>query len=212
MTSNAQKLGNLMLHSANSYDDAIAFRNPRNNKIQKVTIPQSAHRTRYSGSFSSTSDSTDGKAMCSLDLQRSHYGQMILSVTFEGYITSGSWYWSWGLYNNDTSNFLPIIGQSIGNYAVSHAKNRTTSGLMGNQTDNCIVPYVGHVHTWSSQNWVAFDASNEGATNNIQLRMAAASGAGDTWYSNASQTLYARNVTWVYGTVTGNQYDNTFST
>ena len=83
-----------------------------------------------------------------------------MSVTMTGYITSGTYYWSWALKNTTTGNFVPIVGRA-GRYAAS-AKTRTVSTIQGNQSMNCVAPYVGSVHSYASQNWVTFDASNGG--------------------------------------------------
>ena len=209
MASNGQKLGNLMLHSANNHDDSISFVNPRASRVSKIPVPASAFREDDQNQVSVSASSADGQGATgrTLSFQKSHFGHSIISVTCKGYISSGTYYWAWAIKNTTTGNFLPLLMHGMGSYS-SSAKTRTVSTIQGNQTHNCVVPYVGGVHTNSSQNWASFDASNESNGDTFQFWFAADDGAGSTWYANASQTLYVSEIIWAYGTVQGIQYDH----
>ena len=109
----------------------------------------------------------------------------------------------------DSISFLPIV--SGGPYYASNAKTRTISTIQGNQTMNCVAPYQGSVHSYASQNWVTFDASNESSGNTFAIWVSASDQPGSTWYDNAGQSVYIKEAVMCYGTVTGMQYDHTYS-
>lgn len=211
MTSNAQKLGNLMLHSANNLDHAISFRNPATNKIQKLPAPQATWRVNNATAVSVSTNSAQGVGTGKNFGYTGHttFNNSLISVTFVGYITSGTYYWSWAMKNTTTGNFLPIVSE--GGYYASSAKTRSISTIQGNQTRKCVAPYQGSVHSYASQNWVTFDASNESSGNTIELWVAASDQPGGTWYDNAVQTVYVKEFVMCYGMVTGFQYDHTFA-
>ena len=197
-----------MLHSASNLDHAVSFRNPATSRIQKLPAPMGTWRWNSSAAVNVSTNSAQGVTSGKTFGYNGHttYGNSLVSVTLTGYITSGTYYWSWALKNTTTGNFLPIV--SRGGYYASGAKTRSISTIQGNQTHNCVVPYVGGVHNNSSQNWASFDASNESNGDTFQFWFAADDGAGSTWYANASQTLYVSEIIWAYGTVQGIQYDH----
>ena len=211
MASLGQKLGHLMLHSANNLDNAVSFRNPTTSRIQKLPAPQATWRVNNSAAASVSASSADGVGTGKTFGYTGHttFSNSLISATFTGYISSGTYYWSWAIKNTTTGNFLPIV--SGGPYYASNAKTRTISTIQGNQTMNCVAPYQGSVHSYASQNWVTFDASNESSGNTFELWVAASDQPGGTWYANASQTIYAKEFVMCYGMVTGMQYDHTYS-
>jgi len=120
-----------------------------------------------------------------IDVNETHY----MSCSFEGYIQSGTYWWTWRLYNSTRSEYLiPFLGAN---------RLDNTSGY-GN------VAYIGYVHSYSRQPWVAFKKSASTQTGDtIQLQLHASSGGGSILYTNASQTLYARYVVFHMGVTTG---------
>ena len=90
MASNGQKLGNLMLHSANNHDDSISFVNPRASRVSKIPVPASAFREDDQNQVSVSASSADGQGATgrTLSFQKSHFGHSIISVTCKGYISS----------------------------------------------------------------------------------------------------------------------------
>ena len=211
MASLAQKLGHLMLHSANNKDHAISFRNPATSRIQKLPAPQATWRVNNSAVASVSTNSADGVGTGKNFGYTGHttFNNSLISATFTGYISSGTYYWSWAIKNTTTGNFLPIV--SRGGYYASGAKTRSISTIQGNQTMNCVAPYQGSVHSYASQNWVTFDASNESSGNTFELWVAASDQPGGQWYANAGQTIYVKEFVVCYGMVTGMQYDHTYS-
>ena len=211
MASLAQKLGHLMLHSANNLDHAVSFRNPATSRIQKLPAPMGTWRWNSSAAVNVSTNSAQGVGSGKSFGYNGHttYGNALVSVTMTGYITSGTYYWSWALKNTTTGNFLPIV--SRGGYYASGAKTRSISTIQGNQTMNCVAPYVGSVHSYASQNWVTFDASNESSGNTFEIWVSASDQPGSTWYDNAGQSVYIKEAVMCYGTVTGMQYDHTYS-
>lgn len=205
MTSNAQKLGNLMLHGG---DRSISYRDSYNGKINKVISPHFMLNSDYTGQTSATANNANG-----VYLGRSHTyspdsrGSKFISITMKGYISSGTYYWAWALWNGTQSHYVPIVTSGVGQYSGS-AKTRTITTLNGSETFNCVVPYIGAVHSYSSQTWATFDCSNESNGDALYIYGAADDGSGSTWYDNASQTIYIKEVLLGYGSVTGVQYDH----
>ena len=211
MASLGQKLGHLMLHSANNLDHAVSFRNPATSRIQKLPAPQATWRYNNAGANGVSANSAQGVGTGRDFGYTGHttFNNSLVSVTLTGYITSGTYYWSWALKNTTTGNFVPIV--SRGGYYSAGAKTRTVSTIQGNQTMNCVAPYQGSVHSYASQNWVTFDCSNESSGNNFEVWVSASDQPGSTWYDNAGQTIYVKEVVQCYGMVTGMQYDHTYS-
>jgi len=204
MTSNAQKLGNLMLHGG---DRGILFRDTNSNRIGSVVSPHWGRRHNHEGQTSASASSANGVYLGRSLTYASNMESPYVSITLQGYISSGTYYWSWALWNGTQSHFVPLAVHDQPNYSKS-AKTRTISTIMGNQTYNCVVPYIGAVHNTSSQSWATFDCRNESNGDALYIYGAADNGSGETWYSNSSQTIYIREVLIGYGFVTGTQYDH----
>ena len=119
------------------------------------------------------------------DVNQSHY----ISCTFEGYISSGTYYWTWRLYNSTRSEYLiPFLG----------------ANRLDNSAGYGSIAYLGAVHSYSRQPYVAFKKSASTQTGDtIQLQLHASNAGGTTLQTNASQTLYARYITFHAGVATG---------
>lgn len=205
MTSIAQKTGDLMLHGGKR---GIAYRDSHIGRISTVVGPHWARRYNYEGQTSASASSADGVYLGrSITYQPSSYGSPYLSITLQGMISSGTYYWAWALWNGTQSHWVPLAVHDLPNYSKS-AKTRTISTIQGNQTMNCVVPYIGAVHNTSSQSWATFDCRNESDGDALYIYGAADNGSGQTWYANASQTIYIKEVLIGYGFVTGTQYDH----
>tara|TARA_R100001510_G_scaffold22121_1_gene19366 strand:- start:300 stop:929 length:630 start_codon:yes stop_codon:yes gene_type:complete len=204
MTSNAQKLGDLMLHGG---DRGILFSDTNSNRISSVVSPHWARRYNYEGQTSASASSANGVYLGRSFNYQTNMESPYISVTLQGYISSGTWYWSWALWNGTQNHFVPLAVHDMPNYS-QNAKTRTISTIQGNQTMNCVVPYFGHVHLMGSQSWATFDFRNESDGDAIYIYGAADNGSGQTWYSNSSQTIYIKEVLIGYGFVTGTQYDH----
>ena len=204
MTSIAQKTGDLMLHGG---ERGIAFRDTKAGRIQTVVTPHYVHISDYPSETSSSASSSNGVYLGRSFTYQTSYGTPYVSITFQGHISSGTYYWSWGLYNGTQSHWVPIAASDVSGLS-SSGKTRTISTIQGNQTMKCAVPYRGAVHNRSSQPWVTFDCRNEANGNALYIYGSASSGGGDSWYSNSSQTIYIREVLIGYGPATGMQYDH----
>ena len=119
------------------------------------------------------------------DVNQSHY----ISCTFEGYIQSGTYWWTWRLYNSTRSEVLtPFLG----------------ANRLDNTSGYGTIAYIGAVHSYSRQPYVAFKKSASTQTGDtIQLQLHASNGGGSVLYTNPSQTLYARYITFHAGVATG---------
>ena len=207
MTSIAQKTGDLMLHGG---ERGIAFRDTKAGRIQTLVTPHYRHTSDYSSETSASTSSADGVYLGRSVTYYTSYGTPYISITLQGHISSGTYYWAWGLYNGTQSHWVPIVATSVGTFSVQ-GKTRTISTIQGNQTMNCAVAYRGAVHQRSSQPWVTFDCRNETNGDALYIYGAASSGGGDSWYANSSQTIYIREVLIGYGPATGIQYDHVFA-
>ena len=143
--------------------------------------------------------------------------QRLMTVMFRGYISGGAYYFSWAIKNFTTGNMVPcmidgVTGASVYGGTGSNTR-RTISTLIGNQTNNCGVRFIGNVHSTSSQMIATFDVSNESHNDQLGLIMNASSGSGTSWYSNPSQTLYAEDLNaWMGVGAAGIQYDLSYAT
>lgn len=196
-----------MLHGG---DRGIQFRdnkNGRSERISSLVSPHWARRYNYEGETSASASSANGNNLGRSFNFQTNMESPFVSITLQGYISSGTYYWSWALWNGTQSHFVPLAVNDMPNYS-KNAKTRTISTIQGNQTMNCVVPYIGAVHNTSSQSWATFDCRNESDGDTLYIYGAADNGNGATWYSNGSQTIYIREVLIGYGFVTGSQYDH----
>ena len=58
---------------------------------------------------------------------------------------------------------------------------------------------------------MTFDCSNETNGDVLEVWVSASDQPGGTWYDNAGQSVYIKEVVMCYGMVTGFQYDHTYS-
>ena len=219
MPSNAQKLGHLMLHkTANENTNSVSYYDPDKAKVQKLATSGTAfrHWTSYGQSSASANkdDGVDMNKKFNLDFNQGY--QRLLTVMFRGYISGGAYYFSWAIKNFTTGNMVPCMIHDV--YAASvyggsgSNSRRTISTIQGNQDFNCGVRFIGNVHSTSSQMISTFDVSNESDNDQLGLVMAASSGSGTSWVSNASQTLYAEDLNaWMGVGAAGIQYDLSYA-
>lgn len=203
MTSNAEKLGSLFLHGG---ERGIAFRDTKAGRINTVVTPHYRQTADYNTQTQASTNSANGVYL-GRSFNYSNYGTPYCSITLQGYISSGTYYWSWALWNGTQNHWVPIAASSISGYS-SQAKTRTITTIQGAQSMNCVVPYRGAVHNMSSQPWVTFDLRNETVGNALYIYGAADNGSGSQWYDNANQTIYIKEVLIGFGSVTGVQYDH----
>jgi len=203
MTSNAEKTANLFLHGG---ERGIAFRDTKAGRINTVVTPHYRQTNDYPGQTQASTNSANGVYL-GRSFNYSNYGTPYCSITLQGYISSGTYYWSWALWNGTQNHWVPIAASSVSGYS-AQAKTRTITTIQGAQSMNCVVPYRGAVHNMSSQPWVTFDLRNETVGNALYIYGAADNGGGGQWYDNANQTIYIKEVLIGFGSVTGVQYDH----
>ena len=94
MASLGQKLGHLMLHSANNLDHAVSFRNPATSRIQKLPAPQATWRYNNAGANSVSTNSAQGVGTGRDFGYTGHttFNNSLVSMTLTGYISSGTYY------------------------------------------------------------------------------------------------------------------------
>ena len=201
--SKAKQLGDLMLNWSTN-GRYINYYNQERNKFQPHPIAQSAYLKGSLGSSSNSASSADGVQMKNLGSYNSDRGSRIWSVMFKGYISSGGYYFTWGLWNRTQSRWcVPIAQGNDDIIAQGSAWNRTINGV----TYNCNIRYKGSVHQNSSQTIAAFDLSYENDGDTMDLYLAASNSSGGTPAANPSQTLYADDALFFNGLATGIQYE-----
>ena len=114
----------------------------------------------------------------------------LMSVTFFGYISSGAYYWTWRIYDNTDSDVVMPVGISK-DYRWNGNSDGTGGGFQ----------YQGAVHSHSQQSARVFDVSGRDG-NTLQLQLHGSSQPGDT-INTSSQTLYADQIFWYGGAMTG---------
>ena len=204
MTSNAEKTGSLFLHGG---ERGIAFRDTKAGRINTVVTPHYRHVADYNSQTTASTNSANGVSLGRSTTYNTNYGTPYISITLQGYISSGTYYWAWALWNGTQNHFVPIAASSVAGYS-AQAKTRSITTIQGAQSMNCVVPYKGAVHNMSSQPWVTFDCRNETHGDALYIYGAADNGSGGQWYDNASQTIYIKEVLIGYGPTTGMQYDH----
>jgi hypothetical protein len=132
----------------------------------------------------------------STDVLEESFGNMI-SVTFFSYISSGSYYYTWRVYDVTAGNVvLPVRPNEYDWYGNS---NGTGGGFR----------FEGNVHQASQQAARCFDLTGRGG-NTLRLEASASNGTGDYVYTNGSQTLYADQIFWYGGYMSGMHNENGF--
>ena len=120
----------------------------------------------------------------------------VISVSFDGYIQSGPYYWTWRLYNGTKGQYLPPLGGY-------HSFSQFVASGGG-------ITYRGGVHNMSAQPARAFDASACSTGDTIYLQMSASSGDGSILYTG-SQILYSDNIGWWMGALSGKETDTFYT-
>jgi len=116
------------------------------------------------------------------------------SLTFFGYISSGTYWYTWRLFDvTDNSVVQPITGPSSYRWY-------GTNGTGG-------FNFTGSVHSNSNQAARVFDVTGRGG-NGITLEMSASNGQGSVLQTNASQTLYADQIFLYAGVMSGIHNEN----
>ena len=116
------------------------------------------------------------------------------SMTFFGYISAGSWWYTWRLFDvTDNSIVQPITGPS----SYSWYGSSGTGGFS----------FTGAVHGNTNQAARVFDVTGRGG-NGITLEMSASNGSGTSLQTNASQTLYADQIFLYAGVMSGIHDEN----
>jgi len=114
----------------------------------------------------------------------------LMSVTFKGYISGGTYYWAWRIYDvTDNSVVQPITGPSSQHW---YGGGSGTGGFR----------FRGTVHSYSHQPARVFDVTGRGG-NGMTLEMRPSNGSGDVVYTNSAQTLYADQIFWYAGAMNG---------
>ena len=207
-----------MLHNESDHTDSISYYNPNRTRIQKLmtsgTSPRVWNSLGVSSASANSASGVDMNKKYTLNFNRGY--PRLMTVAFRGYISGGTYYFSWAIKNFTTGNMIPTMIHDVDNaseYGGSGSNTRRTiSTIQGNQEFNCGVVFIGNVHNMSSQLFATFDMSNESHGDSVGLVMAASSGAGTSWYSNPSQTLYAENINaWMGVGAAGMQYNLTNS-
>lgn len=201
--SKAKQLGDLMLNWSDN-GRYLNFYNKNTAKFQPHPIAQSAYRSGSLGTGSNTATSANGLQMKNLGTYSANDGNRIYSVMFKGYISTGSHYFTWGLWNRTQTHWCVPVDQGNGYIVPTGAAwQRTISGV----TYNCAITYRGSVHQNSSQTIAAFDLSHETHGDTMDLYMAASNSAGTAPAASASQTLYADDALMFNGTASGIQFE-----
>lgn len=204
--SKAKQLGDLMLNWS-SNGRYINYYNQNTAKFQPHPTAQSAYYSGSLGSGSNSASSANGVQMKNLGSYQSDRGTRIWSVMYKGYISAGSYYFTWGLWNRTQGHWCVPVDQQNQDIVPSGpvAWQRTINGV----TYNCNIIYKGSVHQNSSQTIAAFDLSHENDGDTMDLYMAASNSSGSTPAVNGSQTLYADDALMFNGMASGIQFEMT---
>jgi len=128
------------------------------------------------------------------------YFANMLSVTFFGYISSGTYYWTWRVFDVTANTVVqPIAGPS--------SLHWYGAGSDQDAEDDGGFRFRGSVHQNTNQPARVLDVTGRGG-NGMTLEMRPSNGNGDVPQTNSSQTLYADNIFWYAGAMTGMHNEN----
>lgn len=128
------------------------------------------------------------------------YWANMMSVTFFGYISSGSYYWTWRVFDVTANTVVqPITGPSSYEWY--------GAGSTLDAEDDGGFRFKGAVHSNSQQPARVLDVTGRGG-NGMTLEMRPSNGNGDVPQTNASQTLYADQIFFYGGAMTGMHNEN----
>ena len=118
----------------------------------------------------------------------------MMSVTFFGYISSGTYYWTWRVFDVTANTVVqPVSGPSTVQWHGPGSSDAEQDGGFR---------FRGSVHSNTNQPARVLDVTGRGG-NGITLEMRPSNGNGDVPQTNSSQTLYADNIFWYAGAMTG---------
>ena len=130
----------------------------------------------------------------------SDYWQNMLSITFMGYISSGTYYWTWRVFDVTANTVVqPVAGPTSYQWY--------GAGSDQDAEDDGGFRFKGNVHQHSQQPARVLDVTGRGG-NGMTLEMRPSNGNGDVPQTNSSQTLYADQIFWYGGAVGGMQNEN----
>ncbi|MAI17173.1 MAG: hypothetical protein CMH04_00760 [Marinovum sp.] len=128
------------------------------------------------------------------------YWANMMSVTFFGYISSGTYYWTWRVFDVTANTVVqPISGPSSNHWY--------GAGSSQDAEDDGGFRFRGSVHQNTNQPARVLDVTGRGG-NGMTLEMRPSNGNGDAPQTNASQTLYADQIFWYAGAMTGMHNEN----
>lgn len=135
-----------------------------------------------------------------------------ITMMCKGYISSGTYYWSWNLYNSTQGFTLCPLSQATNNssYTGQFGSATTSNANMFGTTVNTQIGQWGATHSISSQHNVVFDISQCTTGDTIQVRLSCDNnGQGGTLNTNGSQTIYMDDIRIWTGVVGGADYSLT---
>ena len=134
------------------------------------------------------------------DSTLANYWANMMSVTFFGYISSGQYYWTWRVFDVTANTVVqPISGPSSNHWY--------GTGSSQDAEDDGGFRFRGSVHNNTNQPARVLDVTGRGG-NGMTLEMRPSNGNGDAPQTNASQTLYADQIFWYAGAMTGMHNEN----
>ena len=171
-------------------DNAITH--PKTNTLGSMLYSWDASVQSQTGTGWRTMSSTLN--LPSADLLESKWANMV-SVTFFGYISSGTYYWTWRVFDVTANTVVqPIAGPS--------SLHWYGAGSDQDAEDDGGFRFRGSVHSNTNQPARVLDVTGR-AGNGLTLEMRPSNGNGDVPHTNSSQTLYADNIFWYAGAMTG---------
>jgi len=197
--SKARNLGDMMLSVGSQ--NQILMRHPTLDYVKSYCPTASGLRSVNTSAGSNTANDANGKDTGKSFTYYDSFGTPFWSVSFSGYISPGSYYWTWGLWNHTQGHWVPPVFQENED-VINNAWTRTIDGTVY----NACVRFKGDVHVYSSQPFQTFDFSNENDGDEIRMRQSASSAAAGSTYSNASQTLYSQRFLVHTGPVSAGHY------
>lgn len=187
--------GNLNISSGNvSYNSGLA-----QTLIDGKSVLNGSMYMAVSAGESSLSNSASGwKNLKSFTFAGGSNNRKVATVGFTGYITAGSYYWTWRLYNAREGAAVPLMAGPQDNFSTSDAGVTNIAAGGG-------IHFEGNVHQYSAQSYKAFDFRDgiDGDTIYLQLRGHTTGGGSVAGLVDNSQTLYVKQFIVFHGFVTG---------
>lgn len=191
--SKAKQLGDLMLNW-NSSSKVMEHNIPTLNQYMPITSG-TGQQLAYYGTVGSAAASSTHIGFYNITFEDKPYAPKFMTISFQGYISSGTYYWSWRLRNTTQGFTVPVVNQFAEHGQVVHETNN-----LRNSTAQ--IEFWGNVHQMSDQPWVSFDCSSCNNGDTLQIQLSADNDSG-TVFTNGSQTLYADDYRVWYGIFPG---------